>query len=445
MQLIHSDADTRVDAGYILCIDNDNRVLRQHSLLIKDGVITDICPTDELGDQTIKEHYCLPDHVVMPGLINAHGHASMALLRGIANDIPLQPWLEEHIWPAEGAWVSEEFVKHGAELAISEMIKSGTTTFSDMYFFPEVVAELALSIGMRAQLCCPLLDFPTAWGSGPDDYLTKTIKLHEHYKAADLIDIAFGPHAPYTVSDAPITQIVELAKSHGANVQMHIHETSDEVNDSLKACGMRPLARLEQLGLLDATLKLQAVHMTDLTNDEITLLAAREVSVIHCPESNMKLASGFCPTQALLDAGVNVALGTDGAASNNDLDMFGEMRTAVMIAKGYTGDASAVPTTSALRMATINGAKALGISDRTGSLELGKAADLIAIDMRQLRTAPSYDIEADLVYNTSSSQVSHTWVNGQLLLDCGRLTNIDEDEVIDTSKHWATKIKTGNN
>jgi len=433
--------DTRIDCGYIITVDPTNTVLQEHSLLLRDGRIVDIKPTNEVVHISARENYHLPNHIVMPGLVNAHGHSAMSLLRGIANDLPLHDWLEQHIWPAEAKWVDKAFIKDGTTLAIGEMIKSGTTCFSDMYFYPEVAAEAILKCGMRAQLTCPILDFPTAWGNGPDEYIHKTLHLHKTYEDTALINVAFGPHAPYTVSDAPIRAIASAASEYNLKVQMHIHETQQEVSDAVAQIDMRPLSRLYDLGLVSSDIELQAVHMTQLNASEIELLAATNTHVIHCPESNMKLASGFCPTQALIDAGVNVALGTDGAASNNDLDMFGEMRTAALIAKGFTGNASAINAETALRMATINGAKALGLDSQIGSIELNKEADLIAVDLAHLNTTPNYDIIADLVYNTLASQVTHTWVAGNLLLDCGQLTHIDEHQVMQNAKDWAKKIK----
>ncbi|MCH2159482.1 MAG: TRZ/ATZ family hydrolase [Oleiphilaceae bacterium] len=444
--ILHNTAqvNTRIDAGTILTIDDNFTTLTDHSLIIENGVITQISPTESVQHIIASEHYCLPNHVIIPGLINAHGHASMALLRGIANDLPLNIWLQEHIWPAEGKWVDSDFVSFGAKLAMAEMLKSGTTTFSDMYFFPEVVAQMAQTVGMRTQLACPILDFPTAWGSGPDEYIEKTLELHRAFESSDLVHMAFGPHAPYTVSDDPIRSLISAAREHSLPIQMHVHETQKEVNDAVTNSGKRPIKRLSELGLFDPDLNTQAVHMTALTESEISLLAKTNTSVIHCPESNMKLASGFCPTQALSAAGVNIALGTDGAASNNDLDMLGEMRTAALIAKGYIGDATALSAKECIRMATINGAKALGLEQLIGSLEVCKQADIVAIDLDHLNTLPSYDLPADIVYNTNASQVTHTWVNGKLLVDCGHLTGIDEDMLKDEARQWGQKIKSGN-
>jgi 5-methylthioadenosine/S-adenosylhomocysteine deaminase len=430
----------RIDAEWILCVDEQNRTLNNHSVIIDHGEIRAIIPTPDAEQISVSEVVSLKKHVLMPGLINAHGHASMALFRGIANDLPLMEWLQNHIWPAEAKWVDAQFVHDGARLAIAEMLMSGTTTFSDMYFFPEQVAQVSEDMGIRAQLCCPILDFPTAWGNGPDEYIEKTLALNESYKSSELIDIAFGPHAPYTVSDAPFERIIQEAKKHSISIQIHLHETQQEVDDALAAGEEKPINRLNRLGLFDKTLNLQCVHMTALDDSDINFLASMNSSVIHCPESNLKLASGFCPTAALMKAGVNIAIGTDGAASNNDLDMLGETKTAALIAKAYAKDASAINANDALRMATINGARALGIDHICGSIELGKKADLVALDFNQLNTQPSFHPTADIIYSASAQQVSDVWVNGVRQLQDGSPLNFDKTEIINSAQTWARKI-----
>lgn len=431
----------RIDAAALVTINANDEILYNHSLVIDDGKIAAIIPTDDAPNLPDECIFKLTDKVIMPGLVNAHGHAAMSLFRGIANDLPLQEWLEGHIWPAEAQWVSAEFVESGTRLSIAEMLTNGTTTFSDMYFFPEAAANVVDETGIRAQLCGPILDFPTMWGSGPDEYIDKTLALFNEYEDHPRVTVAFGPHAPYTVSDEPLTNIATLAKQHGVAIQMHVHETQSEVDTALANTNKRPVRSLAELGLLTQGINFQAVHMTALDQADIDIVASAGGHVIHCPESNMKLASGFCPTPALLNAGVIVAIGTDGAASNNDLDMLGETRTAALIAKGYFEDASAISAKIALRMATINGAKALGLEDIVGSIEEGKQADIIALDMNKFHTLPSYDLAADLVYNTQSSQVTHVWVDGELLLDCGQLKTIDAQAVVEDTKQWAKKIK----
>lgn len=314
------------------------------------------------------------------------------------------------------------------------MLRSGTTCFNDMYFFPEISADIAAQAGIRASIGMIMIDFPTAYAQNPDDYLKKGLALYDNYKDHPLIKVTFAPHAPYTVSDKPLEKIRSIAAELGCQIHMHIHETAHEVSESVSNFGMRPLERLERLGLL--TPELMAVHMTQLSDSEINSLADNGCHVIHCPESNMKLASGFCPAQRLVDGGINVALGTDGTASNNDLDMFGEMRTAAFIAKGYNSDPQALSAATALKMATINGAKALGIDDTTGSLKAGKSADIVAIDMGQLETSPIYNPLSHLVYSTSKQQVSSVWVRGRQLLANRKLTTLDEGKIYSNTRSW---------
>ena len=434
--------DTLIHARYVIPVQPSNTCLHSHSIAILDDKIIDILPTTDAQDKYASSNtHDLLSHAVMPGLINAHGHSPMGLFRGIADDLPLMEWLNDHIWPAEAQWVSEEFVRDGTELSIAEMIRGGTTCFSDMYFFPNISAQVAEKYGMRAQLCCPILDFPTIWGSGPEEYIEKALKLAIDYADSELIDIGFGPHAPYTVSDAPLENIRDLAIEHDIPVQIHLHETQFEVDEALKNNSVRPIKRLQELGLISDKVELQCVHMTALNDEDIEILGSSRAHVIHCPESNMKLASGFCPSAELINKNINVALGTDGAASNNDLDMFGEMRTAALLAKAVSSDASAVTAAQAIEMATINGARALGIEEYTGSLEVGKFADLIAIDMDEFNSQPSYDPISDIVYSVASNQVSHSWVNGKLLLENRNLLHMNKQAIVEKAKNWASKIK----
>jgi 5-methylthioadenosine/S-adenosylhomocysteine deaminase len=341
----------------------------------------------------------------------------------------------------EREWVSEEFVYHGSQLAIAEMLLSGTTCFADMYFFPNQAAKAASEIGMRAQLACPVVDFPTAWAQDPEEYISKATELNDHYRHHPLISIAFGPHAPYTVSDAPLLKVATFAEELDIPIHMHLHETAQEVSQAEVASCARPIQRLANLGLLSP--RLICVHATQLNDKDIHALFENGANVVHCPESNLKLASGFCPVARLLDAGVNVALGTDGAASNNDLDMFGEMQTAALLAKAVAGDAAALPALQALRMATINGAQAMGLDGEIGTLEPGKFADMIAVRLDTLHSIPIYNPLSHLVYSTNSSQVSHVWVAGKLLVDSGQLTTIDIDVLRSNVEMWQRKIHTG--
>ncbi len=431
--------DTLIHARWIIPVEPDNTVLAHHSLAVRDGRIVAIVPTAEaLRRFDAETTQSLDEHALIPGLINAHTHLAMSLFRGLADDLPLMEWLNDHIWPAEAAWVSPEFVADGSRLAIAEMLRGGTTCFNDMYFFPDISAKVAADAHMRATVGMILIDFPTVWAANADEYITKGIQVHDHYRDHPLINAAFAPHAPYTVSNEPLERAAVLAEQMDVQLHMHIHETADELGGSQEQYGERPLARLTKLGLISP--RLLAVHMTQLSNDEIGELASAGASVVHCPESNLKLASGFCPIAKLIAAGVNVALGTDGAASNNDLDMLGEMRTAALLAKAVAGDASAIPAATALRMATLNGAKALGIDKETGSLEIGKAADITAISLGGLESQPIYNPISQLVYATGRDRVSDVWVAGKQVLKGGELTTLDQHAIHQKALEWGKKI-----
>jgi len=428
-----------IKARWIVPVVPENRVFENCALAVNKGLIEAIVPQKEAdkrydAEQTIH----LGNHLVIPGLVNAHGHAGMSLLRGYADDLPLMEWLKDHIWPAEGQWVSEDMIRDGTELAMAEMIRSGTTCFSDMYFFPEQVAQVAQQAHMRAQVNFPVLDFPTAWGSGPEEYLRKGLALHDDFRASDLVHIGFGPHAPYTVSDGPLKQIATLSQELDVPVHIHLHETAQEVSDSLEQHGKRPIQRLADLGLLSPLT--QCVHMTQVDDSDVALLQESGSHVVHCPESNLKLASGFCPVQQLLDAGINVAIGTDGAASNNDLDLLSELKTAALLAKGVSGRADALDAHSALRMATLSGAKALGLDDKVGSLEAGKAADITAIELSDLAAQPVYNPVSQLVYTNSGHRVSHVWVRGKALLLSRQLQTLNERELLGKARWWRQQI-----
>ncbi|MGB4247001.1 MAG: TRZ/ATZ family hydrolase [Pseudohongiellaceae bacterium] len=435
-----TEIDLLIHARWIIPGTGEPAALDAHCVAVHAGVIVEILPSD-LARQLYrgKDEIELADHILIPGLVNAHGHAAMSLLRGAADDIPLHTWLQDHIWPLESRWVSEEFVYQGTQLAIAEMLLSGTTCFADMYFFPDAAARAAKEAGIRAQFAAPVLDFPTVWASDADEYIRKATLLHDTWRNDPLISVAFGPHAPYTVSDAPLLKIATLAEEMDVPIHMHVHETAQEVIDAVAATGRRPLQRLADLGLISP--RLLCVHATQLTDEEIALLSESGASVVHCPESNLKLASGFCPTGKLAKAGVNIALGTDGAASNNDLDMFSEMRTAALLAKAVAGDASAIPAWQALQIATINGAKALGLDDKIGSLEIGKQADIVAVDMQAINAMPVYQPLSHLAYSTCSSQVSHVWVGGRLLVENRRLTTMNLDNLRAQTSAWQNRIQ----
>ncbi len=413
-------------------------VLQEHGLGIRDGLITFIGPRDQALRLEATQVVELPGHLLCPGLINAHGHAAMTLFRGLADDLPLMTWLEQHIWPAEARWVDEAFVRDGTDLAIAEQLLGGITCFSDMYFFPRVASERVHESGMRAQITIPVLDFPIPGARDADEALHLGVELFSDLRHHPRISIAFGPHAPYTVGDENLGKIRVLIDELDAAVHMHVHETAFEVQQALEATGERPLARLARLGLLGP--RFQAVHMTQISDEDLALLVESNSSVIHCPESNLKLASGFCPVERLWQAGVNVAVGTDGAASNNDLDLLGETRTAALLAKAVAGSATALDAHRALRMATLNGARALGLDAQVGSLELGKAADMVAFDLSRLAQQPVYDPVSQLIYATGRDCAQYVWVAGKPLLEQGRLTRMDSEKLTAMAVAWGERI-----
>ncbi len=432
-------ADSLIKAKWIIPVNPKNQVLTGHSLVIKQGLIVDLLESD-LAEKNYRcsKHYELNEHALIPGLINAHGHAGMTLFRGLADDLPLMNWLNNHIWPAERRWVNEEFVADGTELAIAEMLLSGTTCFSDMYFFPNQTAKIAHKHKIRAQIMMPVLDFPSAWAGSADEYIHKGLSIHDDYRNHELISIGFGPHAPYTVSDEPLEKVRMLADELDAPIQIHIHETAHELEEALTKNAQRPLQRLNTLGLLSP--RLQSVHLTQVEDSDIELLAENGCHVVHCPESNLKLASGFCPVGRLSENGINVALGTDGAASNNDLDMLGEAKTAALLAKGVSQRADTLTAYQALRMATYNGAKALGLEESIGSLEIGKSADITAINLDSLKHQPIYDPISHIIYTNCSQDISHVWVKGRILVDQRKLTSIDTERLQCKIAGWRDKI-----
>jgi 5-methylthioadenosine/S-adenosylhomocysteine deaminase len=433
------NVDTIIHARWIIPVEPDETIHEHYSLVIHQGKILDILDTKRCQKkyQSHTEHSLL-NHALVPGLINTHTHAAMTLMRGIADDLPLMQWLSEHIWPVESQFVNYNFVKEGTDLAIAEMIRGGTTTFNDMYFFPDAAARSAEQAGIRASLGLIMIDFPSAWAKDSDDYLHKGLQLHEQYRHHPLITTAFAPHAPYTVCDDALEKVKSYAEKLDIPIHIHLHETSDEVQQAVRDTGLRPINRLEKLGLLSPLL--MAVHMTQLEDEDISLIRRYGVNVIHCPESNLKLASGFSPVDRLLKKKINVAIGTDGAASNNDLDMFGEMRSAALLGKAVAGDASAIPAHTALKMATLNGAKALGLDTVTGSLLKQKAADVIAIKLDTIETQPIYNPISHIVYSACREQVSDVWVQGKHLLNRRQLTTLDEEQIITKARSWAEKM-----
>lgn len=432
--------DTIINAKWIIPIEGEHEVLEDYSLAIHEGKILDILPQDQAKTTyQSSENITLDSHALLPGLINAHTHASMTLLRGYADDLALMDWLQNHIWPAEAKYVGPEFVYDGTQIAIAESIRSGVTCFNEMYFFPDEAAKAVDEAGFRASVGLIVIDFPTVWASNADEYLSKGLALHDELRHHERITTTLAPHAPYTVSDEPLQKIVTYAEELDVPVHIHVHETEFEVVQALEQKGNREIERLRQLGMVSP--RLMAVHMTQMTDEEIQLCAENNVTVVHCPESNMKLASGFCPVHKLQKAGVNVCIGTDGAASNNDLDMISEMRSAALLSKVVSGNPSAVPAHTALEMATINGAKAMGLDNRIGSLKPGKEADVIAVNLSSIETQPVFHPVSHIVYSCNREQVSDVWVAGQRVLNGRNLTTLNEQSLLSKAKLWNEKLK----
>ena len=414
------------------------RVLERHGIIIDGGEIVSLVPADGAMPFAPAKEIHLPNHALIPGLVNAHTHVAMNLMRGVGDDLALMPWLEQRIWPIEGRLVDAEFVTDGTRHALAELMRGGVTTANDMYFFPDATLAVAREAGFRMVAGLPVLEFPTAWASGPAQYLEKARGLLREIEGDSLVSATVAPHAPYTVGDETFRAARHVAEEFGTRIHCHVHETQHEVDLALEEHGRRPLAWLADLGLLDE--QFLAVHMTALTEAEIELVADSGTHVLHCPESNLKLASGFCPVARLLAAGVNVALGTDGAASNNDLDMFGEMKTAALLAKGVAADATALPAPEALAMATIAGARALGLDDRIGSIEPGKRADLAAVDLGVLEAQPVYDVISHLVYATGRHQVTDVWIDGRRVVEDREPITLERGPISVATRRWQGRI-----
>lgn len=424
---------------WLIPVRPEGQVMSDHAVVIAEGRIEAIVHRDalaaEYGDAAITE---LPGHALIPGLVNAHTHSAMALMRGMADDLPLMTWLEEHIWPAEQKWIAPDYVRAGSELAIADMLAGGTTCFNDNYFFPDVTAAVAVKAGMRAVIGIPVISVPTAWAATEDEYFSRGLAMHQSLRTEPLVTTAFAPHAPYTVSDEAFGRMRDLAEEMDVPIHLHLLEAAGEIEGSLEQYGKTPLDRLDALGLLNA--RLLAVHMTQIDDDDIRRVARHGVHVLHCPASNLKLASGICPVARLDRAGVNVAIGTDGAASNNTLDMFAEMRLAALLAKGASGDPEAIPAVRTLTMATLNGARALGLEDRIGSIEPGKSADFAAVSLDGPETLPVHNVISQLVYAAGRHQVSDVWVAGRRIVRDHRIETLDLDEVARNAGRWQTRL-----
>jgi 5-methylthioadenosine/S-adenosylhomocysteine deaminase len=432
--------DTLVCARWVLPVEPDAHALDDHAVAIRNGRIVAVLPEAEaLRRFEPAEILRRPHHALLPGLVNAHTHAAMCLLRGRAENQTLGPWLTDTIWPIERRWVDPEYVRDGTELAIAEMLHGGTTCFADMHLWPDVVARTAAEAHMRACVGLVVTDAETRWAATADEYIDKGMSLRDEYRGDPLITSHLAPHAPYSVSDATLIRVRRLADELEIPVAMHVHETRWEIEQSLARHGARPLARLAGLGL--ASPMLVAVHMAQTEPGDVDLLAEAGAAVVHCPESNLKLGNGVAPLAALLGRGVRVAIGTDGAASNNDLDMLGEVRTAGLLSAGVGATPGTVIASDLLRMATLEGARTLGLGDIIGSLLPGKWADLCCVDLRRARSWPVHDVATALVYSANSHQVTDTWVAGRQLLADGVLRYLDEESVLDRADAWRARME----
>jgi len=431
--------DLLIEARWVVPVEPHAVVLERHAVAIQAGRIVALLPIAEARTAYApRERVELPEHALIPGLINAHTHNPMTLLRGLADDLPLMVWLQQHIWPAEAKVIGPEFVRDGAELAVAEMLRGGTTCANENYFFPDVLGATYRKLGFRAVVGLPVIEFPTAWAKTQDEYFERAGEVHDSFLGDPLVSTAFAPHAPYTVSDESFARIRVLSDQLDIPVHLHTHETAHEIDEEKKKSGLRPFQRLQKLGLVND--RLIAVHMVHVTDGEIAACAEAGVSVVHCPESNLKLASGFCPAEKFRRAGVNLAIGTDGCASNNDLDMFGEMRTAAQLAKAVAQDAAAFDAAYALRAATLHGARAMGLDAQVGSIETGKQADLAAVRLSDLESQPLFHVISQLVYATGRHQVSDVWIAGQRKLADRVLTGIDTAAVLARTRAWRERI-----
>ena len=432
--------DTLILPRWCVPVAGVDGTLTETAVAVSEGRILEVLSSSEArGKYRPREVIDRPNHVLIPGLINAHTHAAMTLFRGIADDMPLERWLNDGIWPSERRWASAEMVRDGTRHAIAEMLQSGVTCFSDQYFFPEVVAATASELHMRAVVGTPVIDFATAWAENASQCISKGSELvHDRFADDPLITSCFAPHSTYVVSDEAFRELRVVADQLDTRIQIHLHETAAEVEDSVRTAGKRPLQRLLDLGLVNSSLL--AVHAVHMTATEIRTLADCGVSVAHCPRSNLKLASGIADVPALRAAGVTVGLGTDGAASNNVLDMLGEMRTAALLAKVVAGNAAVMTANETLRMATLDSATVLGLADSVGSIEAGKWADLACISLQAINSQPVYDPLSQLVYTSHPNQVSDVWVAGRHHVDSGRLTGINESDLLKRSAEWQQRI-----
>lgn len=435
-----NQVDAILYCRWVIPVVPHNVAYGNHAIILNKGKIVAVIPQDQVSDSYAANHIRhLDDHAVLPGFVNAHTHSPMVLFKGSADDLPLMKWLNEHIWPAETKWLNGEFIQDGTELALAEMIKNGTTCFNEHYYFPEIMAATTKAAKMRACIGPTIINFPTNWSKDENDAFRKFQDFLKEYQRDPLLTISLAPQGPYSVTDQILEKIKGVANEHHLTIHMHVQETSQEVADSLQDYGKRPLQRLHDLGLLSD--RFQCVHMTQMNDSDFELLKKTQAHVIHCPESNLKLASGYCPVDKLLQGNINVALGTDSAASNNNLDMIGEMRTAALIGKTVASCASAVGAAEVIRMATLNGAKAMGLADKIGSIEAGKAADLVAINLNNFNTRPLFNPISAIVYSAMNTQITDVWVAGVPILKDQTLQTLDEQELIAKAKKWQERLR----
>jgi 5-methylthioadenosine/S-adenosylhomocysteine deaminase len=431
--------DLLIEARWVVPVEPHAVVLENHAVAVQGDRIVALLPiADARAAYAPRERVELAEHVLIPGLVNSHTHNPMTLLRGLADDLPLMVWLQQHIWPAEARVIGPEFVRDGVELAVAEMLRGGTTCANENYFFPDVIGATYRKLGFRAVVGLPVIEFPTAWANSQDEYFARAGEVHDSFRGDPLVSTAFAPHAPYTVSDESFERIRLQSDQLDIPVHLHTHETAHEIEEEKKRSGLRPFQRLQRLGLVND--RLIAVHMTQVTEGEIAACASAGVSVVHCPESNLKLASGFCPAEQFRRAGVNLAIGTDGCASNNDLDMFGEMRTAAQLAKAVAQDAAAFDAAFALRAATLNGARAMGLEASIGSIEPGKQADLAAVRLSDLETQPLFHVASQLVYACNRQQVTDVWIAGHRKLAARELIGMDTAAILARTRAWRERI-----
>lgn len=416
-----------------------DQTLENHALAIHEGKILAILPSDKAKETYHAKHTeNYSNHVISPGFINSHTHLAMNYFRGLGDDLTLMDWLNNYMWPAERKWVSHDFVRDASLFAMAEMIRGGTLCFNDMYFFLHATAEAAEIAGIRGCIGMTVIDFPTAWAKDFDEYFAKGLEFMRDYRHHPRIVPTLAPHAIYTVAEKNLMRVKDIAEEFNLKINMHVQETADEVSQSIEKTGLRPLKRLDNLGLVSP--RLIAIHMTQINEEDLDILQAKKPHIVHCPESNMKLASGTCPVEKIKSRSLNIALGTDGAASNNDLDMISEMRTAAFLSKLSTGDATSLSAAEALQMATLNGAKALGLDDIIGSLTPGKSADFIALNLDELETLPLYHPISQIVYASSRNQVTDAWVAGKQLMKNRQLLTLDEEALKEKAKRWGRKI-----